>query len=73
MQYADIDGDDDWKDMLGVARDAGFRAVQSTPLLGRDGPVAGMLSTHFDGVDRPSEDEFKRMARHVERAFDLAV
>jgi GAF domain-containing protein len=67
----DVDGDDDWKDMLSVARDAGFRAVQSTPLIGRDGQVAGMLSTHFDGVHRPSDDDFKRMARHVERAFDL--
>lgn len=67
----DVDGDNGWKGMLGVARDAGFRAVQSTPLLGRDGRVAGMLSTHFDGVHRPSEDEFKRMARHIERAFDI--
>lgn len=67
----DVDGDAGWKGMLGVARDAGFRAVQSTPLIGRDGRVAGMLSTHFDGVHRPSEDDFKRMARHVERAFDL--
>lgn len=66
----DVDGDDDWKGILGVAREAGFRAVQSTPLLGRDGRVAGMLSTHFDGAHRPSEDEFKRMARHIERAFE---
>ncbi len=69
----DVDADDGWQPMLGVARDAGFRAVQSTPLLGRDGRVAGMLSTHFDVPHRPSEDDFKRMARHVERAFDLIV
>lgn len=67
----DVDADDGWKPMLGVARDAGFRAVQSTPLIGRDNRVAGMLSTHFDGPHRPSDDDFKRMARHVERAFDL--
>ena len=67
----DVDGDSDWKPMLGVARDAGFRAVQSTPLIGRDHRVAGMLSTHFDGVHRPSDDDLKRMARHIERAFDI--
>lgn len=67
----DVNADDGWKPMLGVARDAGFRAVQSTPLIGRDNRVAGMLSTHFDGPHRPSEDDFKRMARHVERAFDM--
>jgi GAF domain-containing protein len=67
----DVDGDGNWTPMLGVARDAGFRAVQSTPLIGRDNRVAGMLSTHFDGPHCPSEDDFKRMARHVERAFDI--
>lgn len=30
-----------------VARQAGFRAVQSTPLLARDGQSIGVISTHF--------------------------
>jgi len=67
----DVDGDSNWTPMLGVARDAGFRAVQSTPLIGRDHRVAGMLSTHFDGPHCPTEDDFKRMARHIARAFDI--
>jgi hypothetical protein len=30
-----------------IAASAGFRAVQSTPLIGRDGALLGILSTHF--------------------------
>jgi len=67
----DVDDDPNWTPMLGIARDAGFRAVQSTPLIGRDNRVAGMLSTHFDGVHCPSQDDFKRMERHIAGAFDL--
>src|SRR5258707_15707441 len=36
---------------------AGFRAVQSTPLVGRDGRPLGMLSTHFRNVHRPTTHE----------------
>ncbi len=38
-----------------IARKAGLRAVQSTPLVGRDGKALGMISTHFPAPHRPTE------------------
>lgn len=42
-----------------IAATAGFRSVQSTPLLNRQGEVLGMLSTHFREPHRPSERELR--------------
>ncbi|MCW5694153.1 MAG: GAF domain-containing protein [Pseudolabrys sp.] len=56
---------------IAIARDRDVRAFQSTPLIGSDRRIAGMISTHFDKPHRPSEGEFGRMARHVERAFNM--
>lgn len=36
------------------AREEGFKALQATPLIGRDGRVVGTLSTHFPKVHAPS-------------------
>jgi GAF domain-containing protein len=36
------------------ARGEGFKAFQSTPLIGPDGRVVGTLSTHFPRVHHPS-------------------
>lgn len=38
-------------------RRSGLRAVQSTPLLGRDGRVVGMISTHWRQPRKPAADE----------------
>jgi len=42
---------------LRVLLEADVRAVQSTPLLSREGKVLGIISTHFDHPHRPSENE----------------
>lgn len=42
-----------------IAASAGFRAVQSTPLLGRNGEMLGMISTHFREPHAPSERELR--------------
>jgi PAS domain S-box-containing protein len=42
---------------LEILRDAGVRAVQSTPLLSGTGQVLGILSTHYPVTWRPSELE----------------
>lgn len=36
------------------AREEGFKAFQSTPLIGHGGKVVGTLSTHFPRVHQPS-------------------
>ena len=37
--------------------DAGIRAVQSTPLIGKSGDVWGMLSTHYRRVTEPGKKD----------------
>ncbi|MEB3294702.1 MAG: chemotaxis protein CheB [Synechococcales bacterium] len=44
-----------------IAAAAGFRAVQSTPLLSRQGEILGVLSTHFRQPHRPSERELRML------------
>jgi len=56
-----------------VMRAAGVRAVQSTPLIDRNGTVFGMLSTHFRTPHQPTEHElhlidvFARLLADVHR------
>ena len=40
-----------------IALDAGFRAVQSTPLISSGGAFVGVLSTHFPAKHRPADHE----------------
>ena len=54
-----------------IARAAGFRAVLSAPLIGRDGTPLGMLSTHFRSVHRPSEQDLRRLDLYARQAADF--
>jgi PAS domain S-box-containing protein len=42
-----------------VAMREGYRALQSTPIRGRDGTITGMISTHFRRPHRPSDRELQ--------------
>jgi signal transduction protein with GAF and PtsI domain len=44
-----------------IAASSGFRAVQSTPLVGRRGRTLGVVSTHFGRPHRPTDAELERM------------
>lgn len=44
---ADVDQDPFYAPFREVARRAGYRAVQSTPLMSREGQPIGVISTHF--------------------------
>ena len=50
-----------------IAAAAGFRAVQSTPLISRWGTVLGVLSTHFRTPRRFSPREFELTVQHGKR------
>ena len=58
---------------LTILRNADVRAVQSTPLIDRNGTVFGMLSTHFRTPHQPTEHElhlidvFARLLADVHR------
>ena len=54
----DIEANEGYAAFRAVASAAGYRAVQSTPLIGRDGKSLGVLSTYFRNVHRPAPHEF---------------
>jgi PAS domain S-box-containing protein len=51
-----------------IARQAGFRAVLSTPLMGRDGKVLGMSSAHFKDPHRPTQIDLECLNLYVIQA-----
>jgi len=54
-----------------VAAAAGYRSVQSTPLLARDGSLLGMLSTHYPRPRRPTERESLALDLYARQAADI--
>ena len=56
-----------------IAASAGFRAVQSTPLLTRTGELLGMISTHFSQPHRPSEHELRLTDLYAMHAAGLII
>jgi PAS domain S-box-containing protein len=68
---ADIETDAAYAPCRPIARAAGYRAVQSTPLIGRDGKPLGMISTHFRAVHRPSEQDLRRLDLYARQAVDF--
>ena len=64
----DIETDSPYESLRPVARAADYRAVVSTPLIGPDGILVGMLSTYFKSAHRPTEQELgivDLFARHA--------
>lgn len=55
----------------GAYRDAGIRAMQSTPLLSRTGQIVGMISTHWRQVHAPAERELRMFDVLARQAADL--
>jgi signal transduction histidine kinase/PAS domain-containing protein len=55
-----------------IAASAGFRAVQSTPLLSsRTGEPLGMISTHFRSPHRPSDRELRFTDLYARQAAEV--
>jgi PAS domain S-box-containing protein len=53
-----------------VAASAGYRAVQSTPLVSRGGSLLGVVSTHFTRPHRPSERKLRMLDLYLLHATD---
>ncbi len=47
VQIPDVTQDEEYAPLRNVAAEAGYRAVQSTPLISRSGVLVGILSVHF--------------------------
>jgi GAF domain-containing protein len=56
---------------LDLLRREGIRAVQSTPIMGRDDVLVGMLSTHFKTRHQFSERDLRLLDLLVRQAADL--
>ena len=67
----DVESEDSYAPFRPIARAADYRAVQSTPLIGRNGTPLGMLSTHFRSVHRPSEQDLRRLDLYIRQAADF--
>lgn len=57
IAIGDITQDAAFAPFLAIAQQAGFQAVQSTPILAADGRALGVLSTHFPAPQLPSLSE----------------
>lgn len=58
---ADVERDAEYAAFVDDARRAGYRSVQSTPLLAEDGRLLGMVSTHFANVHEPTPIEMQTL------------
>jgi len=56
---------------LAIVTSAGYRAVQSTPLVSRSGDFLGMISTHFRQPHRPSEKDLRLVDLYARQAAEL--
>jgi signal transduction histidine kinase/CheY-like chemotaxis protein len=71
MIIEDVEADAPYAPLRPIARAAGYRAVQSTPLIGRDGTPLGMLSTHFRSPRRPGQQDLRRLDLYARQAADF--
>lgn len=62
---SDIDADSKFMSLRPVAAEAGFRAVQSTPLVTTSGLFMGMLSTHFAAPHTPTTEDMTLLGAYA--------
>jgi len=67
----DVQTDRDYAPYREIAAAAGYRAVQATPLLNRQGEVLGVLSTYFRQPYRPSERELQLLDIYTRQASEF--
>lgn len=67
----DVEADPEYAPDRSVAADAGYRAVQSTPIFAHDGAIKGMLSTHFREPRGLSERDLQMTDLYMRVAAEL--
>ncbi len=67
----DVTRDTGYASHLSVAERVGYRAVQSAPIIGRDGHIKGMLSTLFREPRLPSESQLQLTDIYLRLAAEL--
>ena len=61
----DVEEDEEYAPFRQIAREAGYRAVQSTPLFAADHVFIGVVSTHFANVHRPTKIEMETLTQYA--------
>jgi GAF domain-containing protein len=69
----DVAADVQFSPYLQIARRAGFRAVQSTPLVSTSGALVGIVSTHFRRQHRPDPPQIVALNRMAQMAADRII
>jgi PAS domain S-box-containing protein len=67
----DIETDSLYETLRPIARAADYRTEVSTPLIGPDGILVGMLSIYFKCVHRPTDQQLRIMDLFVRHACDF--
>src|SRR3984957_5487260 len=67
----DVQTDPQFASHQAVAAAAGYRGVQSTPIMSRTGELLGVLSTHFRDPQRPSERALRMIDLYARQAADV--
>jgi signal transduction histidine kinase len=67
----DVNEEESFGTLREIAEVAGFRSLQSTPLLSRSGALLGVLSTHWKHPHRPSERELYMLDLYAREAADV--
>lgn len=67
---ADVELDPSYAPYRHIAREAGYRSVQSTPLIATDGTRLGMVSTHFANQYVPTAIEMAICKAYCTQASD---
>src|SRR5262249_20612115 len=71
MVIEDVEADALFAPFRPIARAGGYRAVQSTPIMSREGTLLGTLATHFRSVRKPAEQDLRLLDLYVRQAADI--
>lgn len=71
VMIPDVSADPLYGPHLRTVKRAGYRAVQSSPLVSRDGRVLGIFSTHYAEPHTPSERDLRLIDLYTQQAADF--
>jgi hypothetical protein len=66
----DVKADEGYRPFVAAAEQAGYRAVQTTPLFTTADRLIGMVSTHFANVHTPTKIELETLIAYSRIAGD---
>ena len=69
----DVTSDVEFTSCQAIARCAGFRAVQSTPIVSSSGAFIGVLSTHFPSPHKPGDATMAALRVLAREAGDAVI